>query len=99
VSSLSDLIVFSLPAALFAFSLTYYVNQRYLIFVLKIVPWKQRLAWMSCFSVVLAAGPELLQWARIFPGHFDYLDVFTAVFASGVAFMFSWGLQKRTRTS
>lgn len=99
VSSLSDLIVFSLPAALFAFSLTYYIDQRYLIFGLKALTWKQRLAWRSCFSVVLAAGPELLQWAHIFPGHFDYLDVFTAVFASGVAFMFSWGLQKRTRIS
>ena len=98
VGDLPTLIVFSFPAALYAFSLTYYINQRYLAPVLNALPWKQRIAWRSCFSIVLAAGPELLQRAHALPGHFDYYDLFTAVFSSGVAFVFSGGLKKPTRT-
>lgn len=96
---LPDLFVFSLPGSLFAFSVTYYVNRRYLVSLLKGLPWVYRLAWRSCFVVVLAAVPEVLQSAGLLPGRYDSLDIFAAAFASSAAFVFADSLTKRGQPS
>ena len=82
-----DILVFSLPAAFFAFSLTYYLNKRYLASILKTISLPQRLGGIVIVITVMALVPELCQAAGLLPGRYDLLDVTTAAIASGAAFV------------
>jgi hypothetical protein len=84
MSAMGDVVVFSLPAALYAFSLTYYFKKRY---YLTFAPSRRiaRLQILVSWSLSVAVFPELLQMVGILPGRFDPVDVGTASLAIFIA--------------
>jgi hypothetical protein len=84
MSAMGDVVVFSLPAALYAFSLTYYFKKRY---YLTFAPSGRiaRLQILVSWSLSVAVFPELLQMVGILPGRFDPVDFGTASLAIFIA--------------
>jgi hypothetical protein len=84
IGGIGDVVVFSLPAALYAFSLTYYFKKRYYS---AFAPSGStaRLKVLVSWTCLVALLPELLQMAGILPGRFDLVDVMTALSAVFVA--------------
>jgi hypothetical protein len=79
------MIIFSAPAAMYAFSLSYYLKKRYLSKVDKSLSSLQRLAANLALVVLIAYLPEYLQQIKAMPGHFDHLDIITASLAALLA--------------
>lgn len=71
-------IIFSIPAALFAFSLTYYLKIRYFRKTLRNLNGLQNIAAFLIAVTLIAFVPEYLQLLRVLPGHFDVTDVIAA---------------------
>ena len=84
MSGMGNVVIFSLPAALYAFSLTYYFKKRY---YLAFVPSGRtaRLQILVSWTLLVAVFPELLQMVGILPGRFDPIDVVTASLAIFIA--------------
>ena len=83
-SYMGNIAIFSLPAALYAFSLTYYFKRRY---HLAFAPSGRiaRLQILVAWILLVAVIPELMQMVGILPGRFDEVDVVTASLAIFVA--------------
>ena len=87
-SPVGNVIVYSLPAALFAFSLTCYLKFRYFKY-LKVFLESPSCHVLISFLLVLfiSVFPELLQFYGLVPGSYDSTDVITAAIASVAALM------------
>ena len=79
--------IYSLPGALYAFSLTYYIKKRYLQKRFKRHSYFRRLYKYSFFAVVISFLTEILQLIGLAPGEYDQTDVLTALAAAAVALM------------
>ena len=77
--------IFSFPAALFAFSLTYYLKIRYMRKALANKNSLQKFVTYLITMILIAYVPEYLQLVGAVPGHFDMTDVVTAGFAALLA--------------
>jgi hypothetical protein len=77
--------IFSAPAAMFAFSLTYYIKSRYFRKALASIDRRQKIAAFIITVVFIAYIPELMQQAGAVSGRFDIADVITAGFATLLA--------------
>jgi hypothetical protein len=84
IGGIGDVVVFSFPAALYAFSLTYYFKKRYYSACAPSGS-TARLKVLASWTCLVALLPELLQMAGILPGRFDLVDVITALSAVFVA--------------
>lgn len=82
--------IYSLPAALFAFSLTCYLKFRYFKYLkmLMISRWARTLIY-AALVLLISAIPELLQLLDFIPGHYDAIDVLTAATACLIALAFA----------
>ena len=82
--------VYSIPAALYAFSLTYYLKLTWSknTYVLRLGRFG-RIIFSLALIFLVSVLPELLQFYGLLPGYFDVIDVLTAVFASLIALMLS----------
>jgi|GEM_PF-3907812 len=83
-------IVYSLPAALFAFSLTCYLKFRYLkhLHALRLTRFRKTIFFLALI-LLISVLPELLQLYGLISGHFDLMDVLTAATASLLALIIS----------
>ena len=86
-SFLGNIIIYSIPAALYAFSLAYYIKKRYLQKKFKRQSSFKRFYKYSFFAVIISFPPEVLQLLGLVPGHYDLADVLTALAASAIAFI------------
>lgn len=84
-SPLADTIVFSFPAAMFAFSLAFYLKIRYLRKAFVKLNLIHKLTASLVLILFMAYIPEYLQQVRVLPGHFDPIDVLTATLATVLA--------------
>jgi hypothetical protein len=84
LGGMGDMIVFSLPAAMYAFSLTYYFKKRYYLTVAPSGS-RSRSRVLVLWTFFVALLPELLQLFGILPGHFDLVDVLSASLAISIA--------------
>jgi hypothetical protein len=84
IGGIGDVVVFSFPAALYAFSLTYYFKNRYYS-VCAPSGGIARLKVLASWTCLVTLFPELLQMAGILPGRFDLADVIIALSAVFVA--------------
>ena len=85
-----DITVYSIPAALYAFSLTCYLKLTCFkhTYVLRLTR-LGRILFCLALIFLVSVLPELLQFYGLLPGYFDVIDVLTAVFASLFALMLS----------
>jgi hypothetical protein len=84
-SPVANTIIFSIPAAMFAFSLAFYLKTRYLhkaFIKLKLI---HKFTASFALILIIAYIPEYLQQIGVLPGHFDPLDVLTAGLATALA--------------
>lgn len=79
-----EIVVYSIPAALYAFSLTFYLKRRYLETVLSGRTVKSKALIYAITITLIAWIPEVLQLG-IAPGSFDVIDAWTALIAAGIA--------------
>ena len=87
-SQMAKIIVYSLPGALFAFSLTYYLKKRYWHGISKTICFgSSRTCVLIAYTCLLAAFPELLQNAKILPGTYSSADIALATLAILAAFI------------
>ena len=84
-SPVADTIVFSIPAAMFAFSLAFYLKTRYLRKAFIKLNLIHKLTASLALILFIAYIPEYLQEIRVLPGHFDPFDVITASLATALA--------------
>jgi len=84
-SSVANTIIFSIPAAMFAFSLAFYLKTRYLHKAFERLNMIHKFAASLALILIIAYIPEYLQQIRVLPGHFDSLDVLTASLATALA--------------
>jgi len=82
---IAHIVIFSAPAALFAFSLAYYVKARYLGKILSKANRPQKTLAYLALIVLIAYIPEFLQQTGTAPGRFDEMDVLTAGLATLLA--------------
>ena len=86
-SFIGNIAIYSMPAALYAFSLAYYLKKRYLQKKFKRQSYFKRFYKYSFFAVIISFLPEVLQLLGLVPGHYDLADVLTALAASAIAFI------------
>ena len=79
-----EIIVYSVPAALYTFSLTFYIKKRYLEIWLRGKPFTAKILIYASIIALIAWGPELLQLGLL-TGSFDTQDAWTALVAAGIA--------------
>ena len=79
-----EIIVYSIPAALYAFSLTFYIKKRYLETGLSGKTLTARILIYAITITLIAWGPEVLQLGLV-AGRFDAQDAWTALVAAGIA--------------
>lgn len=85
-----DITVYSIPGALYAFSLTYYLKLSCFKNTYVIRPTRfGRIIFCLALIFLVSVLPELFQFYGLLPGYFDVIDVLTAVFASLIALMLS----------
>ena len=84
-SLVANTIIFSIPAAMFAFSLTFYLKTRYLHKAFIRLNLIRKFTATLALILIIAYMPEYLQQIRVLPGHFDPLDVLTASLATVLA--------------
>jgi len=83
---LLHVLVYSLPAALYAFSLVYYLRVRYLQRNQNFLSSRSCRLCVSAATIALVAViPEMMQLVKVLPGEYDSIDVLTAALASVVA--------------
>lgn len=83
---LIHVLVYSLPAALYAFSLVYYLRARYLQRNQNFLSSRIYRLFVSVVIIALVAViPEMMQLVKVLPGEYDSIDVLTAALASAVA--------------
>jgi hypothetical protein len=82
---LAEIIIFSVPAAMYAFSLSYYLKKRYLTKVYGSLSGFQRIIANLALVMLVAYLPEYLQQIRALPGRFDLIDIITASLAASLA--------------
>lgn len=81
-----DAFIYSIPAALFAFSLTCYLKFRYFRHLdVIIISRKSRAIFYFILVLLVSALPELFQLFGFLPGHYDAIDVLTAATACLIA--------------
>jgi hypothetical protein len=78
-------LIFSAPAALYAFSLMYYLRTRYLDKAYAGLNKSTRLFIDLVLIALIAYLPEYLQQIKVAPGHFDVMDILTAGLAAFLA--------------
>ena len=86
-SFFGNIIIYSIPAALYAFSLAYYIKKRYLQKKFKRQSYFKRFYKYSLFAIIISFLPEVLQLVGLVPGYYDLADVLTALVASTIAFI------------
>lgn len=85
-SKILDVIVFSLPGALFAFSLTFYLKRRYWRAISRRLHRKAtKIYLIAAYVICIAIIPEFLQFFKILPGTYSSEDVGFALTAILVA--------------
>ena len=90
-----DITVYSIPGALYAFSLTYYLKLSCFKNTYVLRPTRfGRIIFCLALIFLVSVLPELFQFYGLLPGYFDVIDVLTAVFASLIALMLSWKFRK-----
>ena len=79
-----EIMVYSIPAALYAFSLTFYIKKRYLETGLSNRTLTAKILIYASTIALIAWGPEVLQLGLL-AGSFDTQDAWTALVAAGIA--------------
>lgn len=77
-----DAFVYSIPAALFAFSLTCYLKFRYFRHLERLtISRRARAVTYGALVFLISVVPELFQLLGVVPGYYDAIDVLTAATA------------------
>ena len=81
-SFFGNLFIYSIPGALYSFSLSFYLKKRYLQKRIYKESLKKRIFKYILLSLIISLPPELLQYIGLLPGNYDTTDVITAFLAA-----------------